>query len=45
VATGTPTIYDPDHASGNPYLYTNRRWDAEIGLYYYRARPRPLLLS
>ena len=35
---GIPTVYDPDHASGNPYLFTGRRWDAEISLYYYRAR-------
>ncbi|MBN1918477.1 MAG: RHS repeat-associated core domain-containing protein, partial [Verrucomicrobia bacterium] len=37
-AWGNPTIYDPDHASKNRYLYTGREWDAEIGLYYYRAR-------
>jgi RHS repeat-associated protein len=37
-AWGNATIYDPDHASGNTYLYTGREWDAEIGLYYYRAR-------
>ncbi|MDU9007016.1 RHS repeat-associated core domain-containing protein [Sedimentitalea todarodis] len=24
--------------TGNPYRYTARRWDAETGLYYYRAR-------
>ena len=23
---------------GNPYTYTGREWDAEAGLYYYRAR-------
>src|SRR5690606_13066332 len=23
---------------GNPYLFTGRRWDKEIGLYYYRNR-------
>ncbi|MBN1186228.1 MAG: RHS repeat-associated core domain-containing protein [Bacteroidales bacterium] len=23
---------------GNPYLFTGRRWDADTGLYYYRAR-------
>jgi RHS repeat-associated protein len=23
---------------GNPYMFTGRRWDAETGLYYYRAR-------
>ena len=32
----------PDDAAtdttGNPYRYTARRWDAETGLYYYRAR-------
>ncbi|MBN1917329.1 MAG: hypothetical protein JW889_05425 [Verrucomicrobia bacterium] len=37
-AWGNATIYDPDHASGNTYLYTGREWDAEIALYYYRAR-------
>jgi len=25
-------------ATQTPYLYTGRRWDAEIGCYYYRAR-------
>lgn len=25
-------------AAGNPFLFTAREWDAEIGLYYYRAR-------
>ena len=25
-------------AFGNPFLFTGREWDAEIGLYYYRAR-------
>jgi uncharacterized protein RhaS with RHS repeats len=25
---GIPTIYEPEHASGNPYLFTGRRWDA-----------------
>ena len=29
-----PTI----SAVGNPFFYTGREWDAEIGLYYYRAR-------
>jgi RHS repeat-associated protein len=24
--------------SGNPFRYTGRRWDRELGLYYYRAR-------
>jgi RHS repeat-associated protein len=27
-----------DGDSGNPYRYTGRRYDAETGLYYYRAR-------
>src|SRR6185312_806751 len=25
-------------SSGEPYRFTGRRWDAEIGCYYYRAR-------
>ena len=25
-------------AFGNPFLFTGREWDAELGLYYYRAR-------
>jgi RHS repeat-associated protein len=25
-------------ALGNPFLFTGREWDSEIGLYYYRAR-------
>jgi len=37
-AWGIPTIYDPTSSIGNPYLYTGRRWDAPISLYYYRAR-------
>ena len=37
-AWGNATIYDPESAIENPYLYTGRRWDAAIGLYYYRAR-------
>jgi len=37
-AWGIATIYDPESAIENPYLYTGRRWDAAIGLYYYRAR-------
>ena len=27
-----------ESAAGNPYLFTGRRWEAETGLYYYRAR-------
>ena len=27
---------DPNHT--NPYMFTGRRFDVEIGLYYYRAR-------
>ena len=37
-AWGIATIYDPESAIENPYLYTGRRWDAAISLYYYRAR-------
>ncbi|MBN1916752.1 MAG: hypothetical protein JW889_02485 [Verrucomicrobia bacterium] len=37
-AWGIATVYDPDHASRNPYMYTGQRWDAALGLYYYRAR-------
>ncbi len=37
-AWGIPTIYDPTSSIGNPYLYTGRRWDTPISLYYYRAR-------
>ncbi len=41
-AWGTPTIYVVDDAEqpelDQPYLYTGRRWDADTGLYYYRAR-------
>ncbi|HWA91455.1 MAG TPA: RHS repeat-associated core domain-containing protein [Rhizomicrobium sp.] len=43
-----PHIYDPFgncfdgatpcSAADEPYLFTGRRWDAEIGCYYYRAR-------
>ena len=39
-----PQIYDASmnlqglSPSGNPYLFTGRRHDAETGLYYYRAR-------
>jgi RHS repeat-associated protein len=41
---GRPTIRDPNgvvlaaSARGNPYLFTGRAYDAESGLYYYRAR-------
>ena len=41
---GRPTIRDPNgvviaaSALGNPYLFTGRAYDAESGLYYYRAR-------
>ena len=27
---------DPNHP--NPYMFTGRRFDIEIGLYYYRAK-------
>ena len=33
---GQVAAEDPNHP--NPYLFTGRRFDAEIGLYYYRAR-------
>jgi len=29
---------DTESAIGNPYMFTARRYDAETGLYYYRAR-------
>lgn len=33
------TMDDLDSSpAGNPYLFTGRRWDEELGLYYYRAR-------
>ena len=32
-------------ALGNPYLYTGRRYDPEIGLYYYRAPACRFFLS
>jgi len=41
---GEPTIYDAndtvisESSVGNPYMFTGRRFDAETGLYYYRAR-------
>ncbi|MFC1643473.1 RHS repeat-associated core domain-containing protein [Chlamydiota bacterium] len=41
---GIPVIYDNEEielqesALSNPYLFTGREWDSEIGLYYYRAR-------
>jgi RHS repeat-associated protein len=41
---GTPTIRDTQNAIlstsayGNPYFFTGRAYDAETGLYYYRAR-------
>ena len=34
-AYGTPDI---NSAFGNPYMFTGRRFDEEIGLYYYRYR-------
>jgi len=45
-AYGNPTVYDatwtelliPSSWVGNPYMFTGRRYDEEIGLYYYRAR-------
>lgn len=41
---GEPTIRDAnddvisDSNYSNPYMFTGRRYDDEIGLYYYRAR-------
>jgi len=43
---GTPEFYDANgaltgataSAFGNPYLFTGREWDEELGLYYYRNR-------
>jgi RHS repeat-associated protein len=35
-AFGWVAASDPNHA--NPFLFTGRRFDAETGLYYYRAR-------
>ncbi len=43
-AYGLPQIMDASYnalsgsAVGNDYLFTGRRWEAEIGKYYYRAR-------
>jgi RHS repeat-associated protein len=37
VKNGTDTVI-PESAIGNPYLFTNRRYDQETGLYHYRAR-------
>lgn len=34
----TPYGVEDYGASGNPFRYTGRRWDAAVGLYYYRAR-------
>jgi RHS repeat-associated protein len=41
---GEPTIYDgsgseiSDTNIGNPYMFTGRRFDPEVRIYYYRAR-------
>jgi RHS repeat-associated protein len=41
---GAPTVFDgagaplPGVQTGNPYLFTGRRFDAETGLYYFRTR-------
>ena len=32
----TVTVQQNQNASGNPYLFQGRRWDSEIGLYYFR---------
>jgi RHS repeat-associated protein/uncharacterized repeat protein (TIGR02543 family) len=43
-AFGNPRFFDGSYgtrtgtAYGNPYLFTGRRWDDAVGLYYYRAR-------
>jgi RHS repeat-associated protein len=34
----TPYGVEDYGASGNPFRYTGRRWDAAVDLYYYRAR-------
>jgi len=36
-AFGMPDDWGTD-TTGNPLRYTGQRWDAESGLYYYRAR-------
>lgn len=35
---GNPQPAAQPSAVGNPYLFTGREWDAETGLYFYRAR-------
>jgi len=41
---GQPMIIDPNNEQlttsnyGNPYMFTGRRYDSEVGLYYYRFR-------
>jgi len=41
---GAPTLFDASHSTlatsafGNRFLFTGREWDAETGLYHYRAR-------
>jgi len=37
---GQATVYveEGKSASGNPYLFQGRRWDDEVGLYYFRNR-------
>jgi RHS repeat-associated protein len=42
---GLPTTYDASYNNplsysrvGNPFLFTGREWDAETGLYHFRAR-------
>lgn len=38
-ANGTPRSPQPtESVTGNPYLFTGRRWDGDTALYYYRAR-------
>ena len=42
--SGLPEFYDgagnelTGTAYANPYLFTGRQWDAELGYYYYRNR-------